>query len=413
MKDDRQILMRLSRETSAILCLLVPNYKAYLRDDGTMIVRLTKALYGCIESAKLWYESISETLLTYGFLRNAKDSCVFNRDIGGKQLTVCLYVDDLFLTCENEDAIRDTIQMLKEKYTDITFSLSDKLKYVGMMFDFSHVGECRVSMPNFILSIVEEAGVTTIAPSPAGNDLFSTAQSDECLNEEKSDLLHSLVMKLQYLAKRVRPDILLPVVFLSSRVTKSTTRDWAKLQRIVRYLNGTRDLCLTLKPDDGLLTIYAFVDASFAVHQDFKSHTGAVVTFGAGSIFFKSTKQKLNTKSSTEAELVAVSDAVSTVIWLRDFLIEQGYQVGPAVLLQDNMSTMTLIENGRGTNERSRHINIKFFFVSDRVGKGEVAIKYMPTNDMIADMLTKPLQGEKFRDMRDKILGHKNASDAN
>jgi hypothetical protein len=178
-------------------------------------------------------------------------------------------------------------------------------------------------------------------------------------------------------------------------------------------LKGTRDLSLHLKPRDGLLSVYAYIDASFAVHHDFKSHTGAVITFGAGCIFFKSTKQKLNTKSSTEAELVAISDALSTIIWLRDFLIEQGYNVGPAILYQDNMSTISLVENGKGTNERSRHINIKFFFVSDRVAKGEIEIKYMPTNDMLADMLTKPLQGDKFRSMRDHVLGIPTATDSN
>jgi len=110
---------------------------------------------------------------------------------------------------------------------------------------------------------------------------------------------------------------------------------------------------------------------------------------------------------------VAISDALSTIIWLRDFLIEQGYNVGPAILYQDNMSTISLVENGKGTNERSRHINIKFFFVSDRVAKGEIEIKYMPTNDMLADMLTKPLQGDKFRSMRDHVLGIPTATVSN
>ncbi|CAN0452523.1 unnamed protein product [Ectocarpus fasciculatus] len=212
-------------------------------------------------------------------------------------------------------------------------------------------------------------------------------------------------MKLQYLAKRVRPDILLPVIFLSSRVTKSTERDWVKLIRVVKYLNGTKDVVMTLKPDEGLISIYAFVDASFAVHHDFKSHTGAVITFGQGCIYFKSTKQRLNTRSSTEAELVGVSDALTTIIWLRDFLLDQGYDVGPAVLYQDNMSTIAMLSNGSGSNERTRHINIKFFFAHDRIEKGEVVVKYMPTDDMLADMLTKPIQGEKFKLMRNRILG--------
>ena len=98
---------------------------------------------------------------------------------------------------------------------------------------------------------------------------------------------------------------------------------------------------------------------------------------------------------------------------MRDFLLGQGYEVRPALLHQDNMSTIALVENGRALNERSRHINIKFFFVSDRVEKGEIVVKYMPTDDMIADLLTNPLQGDKFRAMRDKILGIEPTSERN
>jgi hypothetical protein len=405
MTEGKKILMRLSREASSILCMLVPEYKTYLRDDGTVIVRLTKALYGCIESAKLWYDSICNTLIADGFTRNDKDPCIFNRVFDGKQITVCVYVDDLLISCEKEKGIESVIEMLRRKYSDMTHNVSKKLKYVGMILDFSKDGECCISMPNFVDTLISDVGVTTNAPTPAGIDLFATRGSDPVLDEEKADLFHSIIMKLQYLAKRVRPDILLPVVFLSSRVTKCTVEDWKKLERIVRYLRGTRELCLRIKPADGIMTIFAFVDASFAVHHDFRSHTGAVITFGLGSIFFRSVKQKLNTKSSTEAELVGVSDAMNTVIWLRDFLIGQGYDVGPAILFQDNMSTIALMQNGRGNNERSRHINIKFFFITDRVDKGEIAIKYMPTEEMLADLLTKPLQGKKFRLMRDKLLG--------
>ena len=370
-----------------------------------MIVRLTKALYGCVESAKLWYDSISATLTDNGFVRNPKEPCIFNKMAGSDQLTICLYVDDLLVTCARQGPIDALISTLKRKYTDMTHTVSSRLKYVGMILDFNFAGECRVTMPSFVDTIVAELGVTSTAASPASADLFASRDSDVALGADKSQAFHSVVMKLQYLAKRVRPDILLPVVYLSSRVTKSTESDWKKLERVARYLKGTRELFLRLKPDKGLISITAYVDASFAVHHDFKSHTGAVVTLGQGCIFFKSTKQKLNTRSSTESELVGISDALTTVVWMRDFLLGQGYDVGPAVMYQDNMSTIALVENGRALNERSRHINIKFFFVSDRVEKGEIVVKYMPTDDMIADLLTKPLQGEKFRAMRDKILG--------
>jgi hypothetical protein len=161
---------------------------------------------------------------------------------------------------------------------------------------------------------------------------------------------------------------------------------------------------LTLKCEDQLLDIYAFVDASYGVHSDGKSHTGVVITINDGSVYCESTKQSLNTKSSTESELVGLSDAISQVIWTRNYLIAQGYDLGPAKVFQDNLSTMAMVKNGRPTSKRTRHIHIRFFFVKDRVDSHEISIRPMPTEDMIADILTKPLQGDAFQRLRSKLL---------
>jgi hypothetical protein len=145
------------------------------------------------------------------------------------------------------------------------------------------------------------------------------------------------------------------------------------------------------------LYLQAYVDASFAVHADMKSHTGASITLTM------STKQKLNGTPSTEAEFIGVGDSLPQVLWVRDFLLEQGHIIGPAVLYQDNQSTMKLIERGNAASERTRHIAIRFFFVHDRVGSKEIIIEYMPTGYMLADIPTKPLQGVLFRRLRGEL----------
>jgi hypothetical protein len=118
----------------------------------------------------------------------------------------------------------------------------------------------------------------------------------------------------------------------------------------------------------------------------------------------KSSKQKLVSKSSTEAELIGLSDSFTQAIWTRDFLVEQGYQVGPATIYQDNKSTIALAEKGRSTSDRTRHIHIRYYFVKDRIDSKEVRIEYMQTGLMLADLLTKPLQGELFRRLRNQLL---------
>ena len=115
-------------------------------------------------------------------------------------------------------------------------------------------------------------------------------------------------------------------------------------------------------------------------------------------------KQKINTKSSTEAELIGLSDGLSLVIWARNFLESQGYKMPPATVFQDNMSTIAMLKNGRPTSDRTRHVNIRFFFACDKEASGEINIEYKPTKEMLADILTKPLQGELFMQLRSELL---------
>jgi hypothetical protein len=182
--------------------------------------------------------------------------------------------------------------------------------------------------------------------------------------------------------------------------------DYKKLTRVIKYLRSEPTLCLTLEADD-LQVIKWWVDASFAVHPDMKSHTGATMSLGKGSIYSVSTRQKLNTKSSAEAELVAVDDVMPMVVWTKYFLEAQGYDVLPTIY-QDNMSAMLLEKNGRASSgKRTRHINIRYFFVADRVANKEVKIEHCPTDKMVGDYFTKPLQGTKFRQFRDAIMNVK------
>ena len=130
------------------------------------------------------------------------------------------------------------------------------------------------------------------------------------------------------------------------------------------------------------------------------------MSMGKGTMYATSTKQKLNTKSSTEAELVRVDDCMPQILWTRYFLMQQGYDVENQ-LLQDNQSAIKFEENGKGSSgKRTRHINIRYFFVKDRIEKKELFVNYCPTEDMIADYFTKPLQGAQLQKFRKMILNH-------
>jgi hypothetical protein len=148
-----------------------------------------------------------------------------------------------------------------------------------------------------------------------------------------------------------------------------------------------------------------YIDASFALHPNMRSHTGGGLTMGRGFPIVNSTRQKLNTRSSTESELVGVDNMMPILVWSRYFLMAQGYGVTQNLLLQDNQSSILLERNGKASRgKRTRHINIQYFFITDRVNIF-IKIEWCPTKEMVADFMTKPLQESHFRRLRDLIMG--------
>ena len=183
---------------------------------------------------------------------------------------------------------------------------------------------------------------------------------------------------------------------------------------MLRFLNGTIDDVLTLSVGKGIGLMKWYVDVSFGVHPDFKSHTGAGLTFegGKGMPLPMSSKQKLMTSSSTTSELVGADDALPMIEWAPQFLEAQGYPVIKNVVYQDNKSAMLLEKNGkRSSGKRTRAINIRYFTITDLVERGKLTIEYCPTDEMIADYMSKGLQGIKFKKFREQIMGFKKIED--
>jgi hypothetical protein len=168
---------------------------------------------------------------------------------------------------------------------------------------------------------------------------------------------------------------------------------------MLQFLWATRGDFLTLSVDS-LHNVRWWVDALYAVHPDMRSHTGSAMSLGRGIIYGTSKRQKLNTKSSTEAELVGGDDVIPQVLWTLYFLEDQGYKNDENILYQDKKSSILLETNGQGSGgKQTRHIAVRYFFIADRVKSKEIRIEYFPTGIMIADYFTKPLQGLIFRQL--------------
>ena len=180
---------------------------------------------------------------------------------------------------------------------------------------------------------------------PATDKLFAVGSDDHPLPEEQALHFHHVTAQLLYASMRVHHDIQTTVAFLTKRVKSPGEDDWGKLKRVLKYLNGTRHLHLKLSIDS-LSSIKWYIDESHQIQDDCQGHTGSMMTLGSGAISSTSRKQKINTKSSTETELVAVHDKLGDVLWMRYFLECQGYSIDENVIYQDNMSTLSLEKNG-------------------------------------------------------------------
>ena len=403
------VLLRVTGEAvDALLRVNAEKYAKYVViENGVKVLylRLNKAMYGTIKAAILWYTMFKDNLEGMGFKLNPYDLCVANKMVNGHQLTVGWYVDDVKMSHMDDDELTKLIELLEEKFGKMNVTRGNKHIYLGLEIELRD-GKVYISMKGYLEEAIQDFGepIDGGATSPAAKNLMVVNADAERLDKTRQDKFHSIVQKLLHVSKRARLDIQVAVGFLCTRVQKPDVDDWKKLRRLIKYLNGTLDMPRILSMESLCMNI--FVDASHAAHPDMRGQTGGCVSMGYGVVHGRSAKQHINTKSSTETELVGVSDYLPYPIWLLRFLEAQGYKVEERVLHQDNESTIKLLKNGqKSAGQRSRHIDIRYFWITDRLKKENISVKYCPTEIMLADFFTKPLQGRLFKSMRNVVQG--------
>ena len=410
---DPNVHMRLDGILAELLLEIAPEtylpYVTYEKGKPVIYVEMLKALYGTLRAARLFWERLTGVLISWGFVINPYDHCVANKWINDRQCTITWHIDDLKISHVNEKVVDQIVEDLRAEFGrlgEISVSKGKRHDYLGMFLDFTEDGVLQVDMRSYLDTILEDLpkAMKGRAKTPASEYLHLVRDTAKKLSPADADLFHSWTAQLAYLSQRGRPDIRTAVAFLSTRVSQPDQDDWLKLIRVFKYLQATRELILRLESDEnGILKWW--VDASYATHPDMKGHTGGCMTMGKGIASAFSAKQKLVSRSSTESELIGIHDVMPNIIWSRNFLEAQGVEVKDVVLHQDNKSSILLAKNGRlSSSKRTKHINVRYFFVKDRIAKKELSVQFCPTEDMIADFFTKPLQGQLFYRLRDQVM---------
>ena len=417
LEEDKRIIMKIKGVLVDILYALDPvEYEQYIvfeNNEKVLYLVLTKVLYGMLVAALLWYRKFRKDLESIGFRFSEYDPCVGFRKRVGSQHTIRFHVDDVASSHKNRKVNDKFFEWLNKKYGSIKAvkaTRGDKHKYLGMTVNFEKRGCVRFEQFDKVEDLIENGPVrlkrSDTAMTPSSNNLMSRDDDAKLIDsKERKEQYHNVVAKAIFLSKRSRPDIQPTVAVLATRVREPSESDWSEMVRLLKYLNGTRNKCLTLRVDN-LNILKWYVDVSFGVHPDFRSHTGGVLTMGHGAIISMSRKQKLNTRNTCEAELVGADDMSVLILWTKLFLEELGYTVDRNILKQDNKAAILLETNGRkSVGKRNRAINVRYFFLTDQIARGNVEVEYCCTDEMIGDFMTKPLQGSKFRSFRKAILG--------
>ena len=368
MPEDKMVLIKFRGQFAEIMCKVDPSHQnniVYEKGKKVLYVRVVRAIYGCIESAMLWYNLYVSTLKELGFTLNPYDKCVANKLVNGTQCTMAWYVDDNKLSHKDPKVVDALLQEMTNRFGELTVTRGDEHTFLGMKLKIDRIKKFfTVDMTDQIEETIQAFGesIDGEVASPAAKYLFNVPENDEEIDDEREERFHTVVAKLLYIMKRARPDLEPSVAFLCTRVSKCGSSDWKKLRRVLQYAKQTLHDHRVIGASS-FNDVFTFVDASYGVYDNMRGVTGGCMSMGRGVFHARSSKQKLNTKSSTETELVGVSEYLPFNIWAMQFLHEQGYEVKTNTLFQDNQGAMLMERNGRNScTGNSRHINIRYFF---------------------------------------------------
>ena len=412
LEDDKRHLMKFPRYLAQLLVLADSTAKDFLQQDGTILVEIVRALYGLPESAKRWNSHFTSVLTSGGYVQCDSEPCLFKKgEINDKYWSiVTIYVDDCLHTYKGakmRDELYGTLAKAKlpaPTVQQLTYKLP--ISYLGMLIQRKD-DHLTLSQPGYINDLLTKYPPAKRFKTPCTEDIFKPPLSELETPLINITIFLSMLMQLMFLATRTRPDILTAVCALATKCKEPRAADEVRLHRVIGYLAEYKDLELHCKVTD--LQLHAYFDAGWACHTDMKGHSGMVLTMGhfGFPILYKSQKQKVVTRSSTEAELVCMYSGVDLALCYRRIGQFMGIpDKAPLPVYQDNTSSMKIATMGHGSStSNTKFMDLKFQWLKQHIDSKVIVLHYLTTHDMIADFFASPRIGESFRIMRKIIMG--------
>jgi hypothetical protein len=355
------------------------------------ICRLLKALYGLKQGGCQWYKKICAVLTSLGFTQSRADPCVFILIRNNLICILGLYVDDKAIIGNNLEFIEHVKDRLK-----CEFDMKDlgEAEYIlGVQIKRDHTqGTLSLSQRQYLLDVLSRFNMADCnpvsTPIEAGLKLQHASPGDPRTDAPYQQVLGSLM----YAACGTRPDLSFTVSYLSQFSSHPTQAHWAALKRVLRYVKGTVDLCLTYhrsRDGDGA-SIHGFSDSDYGNHH--RSVMGYTFILAKGAVTWSSNRIPNVTLSSSESEYIGLTNAAKEAVWLRSFFSELRFKLTtPTLIYGDNQAAISIARNQQ-YHTATKHVAIKWHWIREVIESSEVKVEHVPTGDMTADIFTKGLE---------------------
>ena len=369
------------------------------------VLHILKGLYGLKQSGRIWARKFRDTIQNFGFAPISADNCIFIKQFDKDTCLIALYVDDIVIATKRTSTYKKV-----KNYLTSSFKVTDSGPLTGILgirITQDHAnGVFAMDQTKYVESMLARHGMTDCNPVSTPIDGYDGIQP-ALKNEQRADQkeYQQLVGELMFLNIATRPDLSFAISKLSQFCTDPTVRHFNTLRRVLKYLRNTPNLGLFFNRD-GCQPKY-FTDAAYADDKnDRRSTYGYVMINSDAACVWYSRKQRSVATSTVEAEYLALSEGCKSSIWATRWINESGFDTErPIALLGDNSGSIALTKNPEH-HARTKHIDVQYHYVREKVQEGFVRVEYVSTKDQVADIMTKPLTKQPFEAGRLKLGLH-------
>ena len=354
-----------------------------------LVCKLKKSLYGLKQSGRNWNTLLHDYLVTLNFVQSLADNCVYTRDDGN--VIVLIWVDDIIIAAKNESLLQEVKDLFSQRF---------KMKDLGSLswflgIEFQRKDDCyEMYQTKYLERMLAKFNMVDCKPRATPCDL--DADKMKCDDSEElgdAKLYRCIVGSLIYAMTGTRPDLCYVVTLLSQHMSKPTKAHLNMAKKVLRYIKGTLNYRLKFTKCVDDVKLVGCSDSDWGGSEDRRSVTGYGFQLNTDGplVSWKSKKQQTVALSTCEAEYMALAAATQEAKFLRQLLADmQCCEVKPAHIHVDNQGAIALAKNPV-YHQRSKHIDIKYHFVRLEIQLGVLFLSYIPSEENIADLFTKPV----------------------